>query len=649
MARLNNEIQCDSDDEEFPDLSIILKRSGEELAVREKSGARGGIEKDKDHGRNTMQHGIIGSPKSVIKTSCDEKTLRKQRPLGHTHVNSLRLPMAKEPVQKSFNRDQHLESSRDGMKRSTPSRAPKARADYRTFSSLTSSEDDGSSDGLSDFIVDDSATDFEEPSSSRTQKPRREVPPSGEKSRSTLNPPVVDFTTPKKSSKTPLKSSNVKLTSQRMEGSGTVFDEDPESCLRFSPPVSHNPADTIRPTTPPSSPSKPRLHSPSKKIRIPPSPHRPSVDAFWSQEVINSWNDQYSPRKTPRTERSGRMLSISEDDGPEPSPSASPQKSPIKSPVKKDKEETQRRKLFNEKKNGLATSFLKDVDEKITNGQVAALAASAGGIQIVWSKKLRSTAGRANWRKETLRTKHPDGSVSIKSDRHHASIELAEKIIDDEDRLFNTIAHEYCHLANFMISGVKDNPHGKEFKEWARKVTGGFSHLAVHVTTKHNYAITYKHIWACTQPECGLEYKRHSRSIDPTRHRCGKCRGSLVQIKPIPRAGAAPAGKSGKDGGAAEADAKGRGGRYQEYVQKHFATVRRENPALGMAGWMLELGRMFREERARGTDLAGSMGGSVSEDASTGVGVGVGIDAEKEKGETTDSVARKLDFLTLSG
>ena len=35
-----------------------------------------------------------------------------------------------------------------------------------------------------------------------------------------------------------------------------------------------------------------------------------------------------------------------------------------------------------------------------------------------------------------------------------------------QERLLNVIAHEYCHLANFMISGIKDNPHGKEFKEW---------------------------------------------------------------------------------------------------------------------------------------------------------------------------------------
>ena len=234
MARLNNEKQCDSDDEQFPDLSIIIKRSVEQWAVKDKSGAKGGIEKEKDHERNTMQHGVIGSPKSVIRNSRDEKTLRKQRPLGYTHVNSLRLPIVKEPVQKSFNRDQHLDSSHDGKNRSTPSRVAKTRVDFYTFSSLTTSPED---DDLSDFIVDDSATDFEEPSSSRTQKPHGEVARGG-KSRLILNPTVVDFTTLKKSSKTPVKSSNVKLTSQRsevsgMEVSGTVSDEDPESCLRL--------------------------------------------------------------------------------------------------------------------------------------------------------------------------------------------------------------------------------------------------------------------------------------------------------------------------------------------------------------------------------------------------------------------------------
>lgn len=213
--------------------------------------------------------------------------------------------------------------------------------------------------------------------------------------------------------------------------------------------------DKIRVTTPPSSPSKPRLHSPSKNIRIPPSPHRPSIDAFWNQEVINDWNDQYSPRKTPQTERSRRAIPISEDDESEPSPSASPRKSPIKSPNKKDKEKLQQRKIFNEKKHSLATSFLKDVDEKTTNGQIAALAASSGGIHIVWSNKLRSTAGRANWKRETLRTKDPDGTVSTTTTyRHHASIELAEKIIDDEGEIcaYSKTLKELTSLPRFLRS-----------------------------------------------------------------------------------------------------------------------------------------------------------------------------------------------------
>lgn len=126
-----------------------------------------------------------------------------------------------------------------------------------------------------------------------------------------------------------------------------------------------------------------------------------------------------------------------------------------------------------------------------------------------------------------------------------------------------------------------------------------------------------------------------------------------MQLKPIPRAGAVKAitgtgdGTSSTKGAAAETDAKGKSGRYQEYVQKHFARVRSENPAYGMAGWMMELGRGFREERAKGLDPAKGMSESVS--GLAGAETGLVINGEKEQGPTMDSVARKLDFLTLCG
>ena len=60
---------------------------------------------------------------------------------------------------------------------------------------------------------------------------------------------------------------------------------------------------------------------------------------------------------------------------------------------------------------------------------------STGGIQVIWSKKLCSTAGRANWRREAIRSKDADGLVSNVTHRHYASIELAEKVIDDEGHI----------------------------------------------------------------------------------------------------------------------------------------------------------------------------------------------------------------------
>lgn len=146
--------------------------------------------------------------------------------------------------------------------------------------------------------------------------------------------------------------------------------------------------------------------------------------------MINDWNDQYSPRKTPKPGHSRGIVSINDDES-ESSPCGSPRKSPSKSPVKIDKEAVQRRKSFDGKKNGLAISFLKDLDEKIANGQIGTLAAAAGGIRITWSKKLISTAGRANWKRESIQSKSTDGTI-LTTYRHHASIELAEKVVDDE-------------------------------------------------------------------------------------------------------------------------------------------------------------------------------------------------------------------------
>lgn len=400
-----------------------------------------------------------------------------------------------------------------------------------------------------------------------------------------------------------------------------------KAILRFSPPRLHSPrkqqSTPERPITPPqTSPSKGRLQSPSKsRARLPTPPHRPSLDAFWNAETVNDWNDQYSPRKE---WMSPKKLQLLRDDASQ-SPTTSPRKPPPPSPTKRTKAELEAKRAWEARKHQVAVDFLAQVDQTVTGGQIQDLAASTGGVRFIWSKTLNSTAGRANWKRETTKTRQLDDSTTL-THRHHASIELAEKVIDDEDRLRNVLAHEFCHLCNFMISGVKDQPHGRQFKEWGRKVTQAFNHVGVEVTTKHAYQIEYKYIWQCSNEECAVEFKRHSKSIDVKRHTCGSCRSKLVQIRPAPRKGGVGAG----------AQANG----YAAYVKLHFAETKRGMPTASQKEVMEAVGRKYRAEKE---ELARKQGSETAVDADEVVE----IEPSPPKTAEVDKVARVLEFITL--
>lgn len=364
----------------------------------------------------------------------------------------------------------------------------------------------------------------------------------------------------------------------------------------------------IRFATPPSSPQKQNigLISPKKLPRIPLTPHRPSMDGFWSQEIINEWNDEYSPRKTPKAGvqlKKGAGTDLEED----------ARLVPRKPNLKESKAVLDAKKDFNRRKHEIAAKFLSELDQKITGGQLALLSEFTGGVKIIWSKKLNTTAGRANWKRETIREKAApeEPKVPKLSYRHHASIELSEKVIDDENRLLNVIAHEFCHLANFMISGVKNNPHGKEFKIWAANCSLHFGYRGIEVTTKHSYAIDYKYIWECTN--CGTEFKRHSKSIDPTRHQCGSCKSKLMQTKPVPKV-------------------EGKLGEYQTFVKENMKRVREQNPGSPQKEVMALMGKLYQDFKTEKLK-EGSYEAELR---------------EKIAVDTIDAVARKLDFLDLT-
>ena len=79
-------------------------------------------------------------------------------------------------------------------------------------------------------------------------------------------------------------------------------------------------------------------------------------------------------------------------------------------------------------------------------------------VEVVWSNKLRTTAGLTRLKKR---------SGGVGPTERIASIELSSKIIDEELRLRSTLLHEMCHAAAWLVDGVSRPPHGSCFKKWA--------------------------------------------------------------------------------------------------------------------------------------------------------------------------------------
>ena len=174
-----------------------------------------------------------------------------------------------------------------------------------------------------------------------------------------------------------------------------------------------------------------------------------------------------------------------------------------------------KKKSINFKRNRdvITKENFKEFNKKVFKGAL-------GAVEVQWSTRLTKTAGLTRLKRQG---KGPD-------QRRIAAIELSTKLIDQEDRLRSTLMHEMCHAAAWLVDAVHKPPHGSCFKKWAdtgmRKING------MLVTTTHSYVTnTYKFAWACTTEGCPVTYQRHSRSVDPDRHRCGKCKGKLIEIE----------------------------------------------------------------------------------------------------------------------
>lgn len=174
-------------------------------------------------------------------------------------------------------------------------------------------------------------------------------------------------------------------------------------------------------------------------------------------------------------------------------------------------------------------------------------------LPIIWDTKFRTTAGTTtnrlikNARGDRIRT---------------STIKLSSKVVDGPQRLRDTLIHELCHAATWLIDSELRAGHGPLWNKWAKRALMVYPELG-EISRCHDMNIHYKYCYKCTK--CGYSIKRHSKSIDITKKCCGYCRGTFELIL----------NKKNKDGVVVSTPArKGNMNEFALYVKEHYATLK---------------------------------------------------------------------------
>lgn len=117
-------------------------------------------------------------------------------------------------------------------------------------------------------------------------------------------------------------------------------------------------------------------------------------------------------------------------------------------------------------------------------------------MQIIWSNRLTKTAGFTKCRR--LVKTYSDNSVDrITTCSYEAAISLSEKILDNSSRLRDTLIHELCHAAVWVLDNASES-HGPIWRSWAAKARKIHPELPL-IERCHNYDIDYKYKYQCNR------------------------------------------------------------------------------------------------------------------------------------------------------
>ncbi len=158
-------------------------------------------------------------------------------------------------------------------------------------------------------------------------------------------------------------------------------------------------------------------------------------------------------------------------------------------------------------------------------------------IDIVWSTRLTAAVGLFV---TTADPRVPQQRWGMKGARHR-EIRLSVPLLSQalaktpygEQEITSTLAHEMIHQWQYDMLKRRPN-HGPDF---LRKMTemnrDGALAITIYHSLQQEVLVLTQFAWRCRQ--CGHVYRRQRRTIQPRRHHCGVCRGSLQELNSVTR------------------------------------------------------------------------------------------------------------------
>nr|SVE78787.1 EOG090X0464 [Daphnia lumholtzi] len=233
-------------------------------------------------------------------------------------------------------------------------------------------------------------------------------------------------------------------------------------------------------------------------------------------------------------------------------------------------------KNFRKKRDELTNRLFKIFNEGIFHSHFRT------DFSITWNSRLTRTAGYCRHF-----TKRENGSAAT---TFESRIELSVKVVDTPCRLRDTLVHELCHAATWMIDNCRGG-HGPVWRKWANRALKIFSELPP-ITRCHNYEISFKFYYNCIR--CKYSVGRHSKSIDTTTHVCPLCKGRLQLSQE-----ASSSGASNEEGATAKAKTPRTPNAFALFVKENYGAVKSSRADLPHAAVMKLLSAKFAESKLK--------------------------------------------------